>query len=46
MYEFTKIENKISQIKGESINLNDRQLEEIKKLQNQLRFLTEQSYRL
>ena len=36
MFEHTKIQNKIASIKGESIELNPQQLQEIKKLENQL----------
>lgn len=36
MFEHTKIQNKIASIKGESIDLNPQQLQEIKKLENQL----------
>jgi hypothetical protein len=39
MYEHTKIQNKISSIKGESINLNEQQLLQIRDLENKLRFL-------
>ena len=30
MYEYTKTQNKISSIKGESLNLNESQIKEIK----------------
>ena len=33
MYEYTKTQNKISSIKGESLNLNESQLKEIKFLE-------------
>jgi hypothetical protein len=36
MFEHTKIQNKIASIKGESINLNTQQLQEIKMLEQQL----------
>ena len=39
MYVHTKIQNKISSIKGESINLNEQQLLQIRDLENKLRFL-------
>lgn len=39
MYEHTKIQNKISSIKGESINLNEQQLLQIRDLENKLRFI-------
>jgi hypothetical protein len=46
MFEHTRIQNKISSIKGESINLDQRQLNEIKDLENKLRFLMETASRL
>jgi hypothetical protein len=46
MFEHTRIQNKISSIKGESINLDQRQLNEIKELENRLRFLMETASRL
>ncbi len=46
MFEYTKIQNKISSIKGESLELNDNQLKEIKELENKLRFLMESVSRL
>ena len=36
MYEYTKTQNKISSIKGESLNLNESQLKEIKLLEGKL----------
>ena len=36
MYEYTKTQNKISSIKGESLNLNEIQLKEIKLLEGKL----------
>ena len=36
MYEYTKTQNKISSIKGESLNLNESQLKEIKFLEGKL----------
>lgn len=41
MYEYTRTQNKISSIKGESINLNEKQIKEIKDLESKLRFLME-----
>jgi len=41
MYEYTKVQNQISSIRGESINLNERQLKEVRELENRLRFLME-----
>jgi hypothetical protein len=46
MFEHTRIQNKISSIKGESIELNQRQLNEIRELENKLRFLMETASRL
>jgi hypothetical protein len=46
MFEHTRIQNKISSIKGESINLDQRQLNDIKELENRLRFLMETASRL
>jgi hypothetical protein len=46
MFEHTRIQNKISSIKGESINLDQKQLNEIKDLENKLRFLMETASRL
>ena len=46
MIEHTRIQNKISSIKGESINLNEKQLSEIRGLENKLRFIMESVSRL
>jgi hypothetical protein len=46
MYEYTKTQNKISSIKGESLELNQKQLSEIRELENKLRFLMESASRL
>lgn len=46
MFEYTKIQNKISSIQGESLELNQRQLNEIRELENKLRFLMESASRL
>lgn len=46
MYEYTKIQNQISSIKGESINLNEKQLKSIRELENKLRFLMDKVSRL
>ena len=46
MFEYTKTQNKISSIKGESFELNDNQLREIRELENKLRFLMESASRL
>ena len=41
MYEYTKTQNQISSIKGESFDLNERQMKEIRDLEGKLRFLME-----
>lgn len=46
MYEYTKIQNKISSIKGESFTLNQNQLNEIKNLEDKLRMIMESASRL
>lgn len=46
MFEYTKIQNKISSIKGESFELNNNQLREIKELENRLRFIMSSASRL
>jgi hypothetical protein len=46
MYEYTRTQNKISSIRGESLELNERQLNEIRELENKLRFLMESASRL
>jgi len=46
MVEHTRIQNKISSIRGESINLNQQQLSEIRELENKLRFIMERVSRL
>ena len=44
MYEYTKTQNQISSIKGESIELNQRQLNEIRELENKLRVAVVEGY--
>ena len=44
--EHTRIQNKISSINGESINLNHTQIAEIRELENKLRFIMEKVSRL
>jgi glutamate mutase epsilon subunit len=39
MFEYTKIQNKISSIKSESFELNENQIREIKILENQLQMI-------
>lgn len=46
MIEYTRTQNKISSIKGESLELNQRQLNEIRELENKLRYLMESASRL
>jgi hypothetical protein len=46
MYEYTKTQNKISSIRGESLELNQNQLNEIRNLENKLRFLMDAASRL
>jgi hypothetical protein len=46
MYEYTKTQNQISSIKGESLDLNERQLKSIRDLENKLRYLMETASRL
>jgi hypothetical protein len=46
MYEYTRIQNQISSIKGESLELNEGQLRTIGELENKLRFLMETASRL
>ena len=37
MFEYTKIQNKISSIKGESISLDQNQINEVRELENRLK---------
>jgi hypothetical protein len=46
MIEYTRTQNKISSIRGESLNLNQNQLNEIRDLENKLRYLMESASRL
>jgi hypothetical protein len=46
MYEYTKTQNQISSIKGESIDLNESQLRQVRELENKLRFLMDKVSRL
>jgi hypothetical protein len=46
MFEYTKIQNKISSIQGESISLNQNQINEIKNLERMLRMIMETASRL
>jgi hypothetical protein len=44
MYEYTKTQNKISSIKGESLNLNESQLKEIKLREGKLELIMRTAY--
>jgi hypothetical protein len=46
MYEYTRTQNQISSIKGESINLNESQLKSVRDLENKLKFLMDKVTRL
>lgn len=46
MIEYTRTQNRISSIRGESLELNQRQLKEIHDLENKLRFLMDSASRL
>ena len=46
MIEYTRTQNKISSIRGESLELNERQLKEVYELENKLRFLMDSASRL
>jgi hypothetical protein len=39
MYEYTKTQNQISSIRGESINLNESQLSNIRELEKRLKLI-------
>lgn len=43
MFEYTRIQNKISSIKGESLNLNESQIREIRDLENKLNLIMEKA---
>lgn len=43
MFEYTKIQNKISSIKGESFDLNENQKKEVRNLENVLREIMRQA---
>lgn len=43
MYVYTKTQNQISSIKGESLELNNTQLKEISLLENRLRSIMEEA---
>ena len=46
MMEYTRTQNKISSIKGESLDLNENQLREVRELENKLRSIMETASRL
>lgn len=46
MFEYTRIQNQISSIKGEAINLNEKQIKEVSLLEAKLRFIMETASRL
>ena len=46
MFESDKVSNRISSIKGESINLNEIQLRQVRELETKLRHITESASRL
>jgi hypothetical protein len=46
MYEYTRLQNQVSSIKGESINLNQKQVNDIKDLENKMRFIMESASKL
>lgn len=46
MYEYTRTQNQISSIKGESINLNESQLKMVRDLEGKLKYLMDKVVRL
>ena len=46
MFEYTRTQNQISSIKGESINLNESQLRQVRDLETKLKFLMDKVVRL
>jgi len=46
MFEYTRTQNQISSIKGESIDLNQHQLNQIKELETKMRYIMEKASRL
>jgi oligoendopeptidase F len=46
MFEYTKIQNKISSVKSESIDLNQNQINEIRDLERKLKMIMERASRL
>jgi archaellum component FlaC len=39
MYEYTRLQNQVSSIKGEAIDLNQKQLNEIREIENRMRMI-------
>jgi hypothetical protein len=39
MFEYTKLQNRVSSIKGESINLNQNQLNEIRNIESKMNLI-------
>ena len=46
MFEYTKIQNQISSIKGESISLNQNQINEVRELERKLNFIMQKAHTL
>ena len=46
LYEYTRLQNQVSSIKGESINLDQKQVNDIKDLENKMRFIMESASKL
>lgn len=46
MLEYTRIQNRISSIKGESINLDQKQMNDVRQLENRLREIMNTASRL
>ncbi len=46
MFEYTKIQNQISSIKGESISLNQNQINEVRELERKLNFIMQKASQL
>jgi hypothetical protein len=46
MFEYTRIQNQISSIKGESMTLNNNQVNEIRDLERKLNMIMEKTSRL
>jgi hypothetical protein len=39
MFEYTRLQNQVSSIKGEAIDLNQKQLNEIREMENRMRII-------